>query len=61
MEAGVKSKEPTPEDVANAAAHPEEAAVVTIGALKDRHLAIGHRLQLQKRTQGAGWQPPAGG
>jgi hypothetical protein len=62
MEACLKSKETTLEEMANAAAQPEvpneEAAVVTIGAMKDRygdrHLAIGRRRELQKRTQGDG-------
>jgi hypothetical protein len=51
IEACLKSKEPTPEEMANAAEHlevpNEQAAVGTIGALKDlygdHHLAIGHR------------------
>jgi hypothetical protein len=62
MEACLKSKEPTPEEMANAAGHPEvpnkEAAVETIRALKDlnngRHLAVGCRQQQKKQTQGNG-------
>jgi hypothetical protein len=58
-EACLESKEPTSESVA---AHKEvlkeETAMQTVRALKkrygDRHLAVGRRRQLQKRTEGKG-------
>jgi hypothetical protein len=59
-------REPTPVKTASVAAHTEESnkedVTDTVGALKDqygdRHLAVGHRRQPKKRTQGDGgsWQ-----
>jgi hypothetical protein len=51
MEAYLERKEPTPVETASAAAHSEDsnedAAVETVGALKerygDRHIAVGRR------------------
>jgi hypothetical protein len=62
MEACLDSKEPTSLEVVSEVEHEEvpkeEAAVKTVGALKkrhlDRHLAIGHRGQPKKQTQGNG-------
>jgi hypothetical protein len=54
-EACLESKELAPEEMAKTAAHPEvpneEAAVETIGALKDRHLTVERRRQPKKWTQ----------
>jgi hypothetical protein len=73
-EACLERKGPTPEEMANVAAHPEvpneEAEVETVAALEDlyggRHLAVWRRRQPKKRTQGdggpgRGWSLPAKG
>jgi hypothetical protein len=62
MEASLESKEPASVETEFESEHKdvpkEEAAVEIFGALKelywDRHLAVGCRRQLQKRTQGDG-------
>jgi hypothetical protein len=74
IDACLKSKEPTPEETANAGADlevpNEQATVETIGALKDlygdHHLAIGRCWQLTKQTRamvgpGRSWPLPADG
>jgi hypothetical protein len=51
--------EANPEEIKFVVVSKEGAAVKTVRALKkqygDRHLAVGYRLQLKKRTQGSGW------
>jgi hypothetical protein len=65
-QAYLESKEPTPVEMASTAEHlavsKQEAAVEKVRALEDRygdrHLAVGHRRQPKKRTEGDGgsWQ-----
>jgi hypothetical protein len=61
-ETSKERKEPTPEEMVNVAAHPEDFNGATweetIGASEDRYLAIGCRRPPKKWSQGDGgsWQ-----